>query len=262
MKTKQSCDSSVPTTAPAAATETAWVGEIKAALRNAQLIRDFFAMPDENVYRKRADGICVVLEAMLAKDSGSETPRPMEQQRDTERLDWLESDDRLLTLFTKMQNDKSKASIWHDQKCLATGDTPRAAIDTAMSLGSGVHAEQTRADSLQPKTNPSPAPATATEGLASRFSKDQSELAQKIANDIHEDIDCGESRKQLRMAVDYWSCVATDEANRKSSEESQAVISALEKLSPQPSATDEQIAREAAINLHRSLRPGRCYQSK
>ena len=38
-----------------------------------------------------------------------------------------------------------------------------------------------------------------------KFTKAQEELALKISNDISEDIDCGETKKQLRMAVKYWA---------------------------------------------------------
>lgn len=45
-------------------------------------------------------------------------------------------------------------------------------------------------------------------GLVERFTKKQAELAAKISNDIAEDIDCNETRAQLRMAVAYWADVA------------------------------------------------------
>lgn len=40
-------------------------------------------------------------------------------------------------------------------------------------------------------------------------------LAEKISNDVAEDIDCGESREKLRMAVYYWSSVAAKEASER-----------------------------------------------
>ena len=44
--------------------------------------------------------------------------------------------------------------------------------------------------------------------MVERFSQKQQELAAKISNDIAEDIDGGETRKQLRMAVAYWADMA------------------------------------------------------
>ncbi len=66
--------------------------------------------------------------------------------------------------------------------------------------------------------------------LQNRFSKKQSELAAKIANDIHEGINCGESQSTLRMVVDYWSCVATDLQNDLSIQRSGKTIRLLEKV--------------------------------
>lgn len=57
-------------------------------------------------------------------------------------------------------------------------------------------------------------------GLVSRFTDKQAELAMKISNDIAEDIDCGESRKTLRMALSYWADVACVEAQRRAAAES------------------------------------------
>lgn len=39
--------------------------------------------------------------------------------------------------------------------------------------------------------------------MATKFTKKQIELADKIINDVAEDIDCGESKKDLRMAISY-----------------------------------------------------------
>jgi hypothetical protein len=56
--------------------------------------------------------------------------------------------------------------------------------------------------------------------LVRRFSDKQAELAAKISNDIAEDIDCGESRKTLRMAVAYFADLACVEGQRRASAES------------------------------------------
>jgi hypothetical protein len=50
--------------------------------------------------------------------------------------------------------------------------------------------------------------------LVKRFEKNV-ELARKIANDIAEDIDCGESRNTLRMAVSYFADLANAEAIKR-----------------------------------------------
>ena len=51
--------------------------------------------------------------------------------------------------------------------------------------------------------------------LPGRFSPKQAALAEKIANDINEDVDCQESNRDLRMAISYWADVATVEAQRR-----------------------------------------------
>lgn len=56
--------------------------------------------------------------------------------------------------------------------------------------------------------------------LVRRFTAKQAELAAKISNDIAEDIDCGESRRTLRMAVAYFADVACVEAQRRAAAES------------------------------------------
>jgi hypothetical protein len=56
--------------------------------------------------------------------------------------------------------------------------------------------------------------------MVRRFSDKQAELAAKISNDIAEDMDCGESRKTLRMAVSYFADVACLESQRRASAES------------------------------------------
>lgn len=56
--------------------------------------------------------------------------------------------------------------------------------------------------------------------MVGRFSDKQAELAEKISNDIAEDIDCGESRRTLRMAVAYFADAACLEAQRRASAES------------------------------------------
>lgn len=60
--------------------------------------------------------------------------------------------------------------------------------------------------------------------LVRRFTDKQAELAAKISNDIAEDIDCGESRKSLRMAVAYFADVACVEAERRAAAESKLEI--------------------------------------
>lgn len=60
--------------------------------------------------------------------------------------------------------------------------------------------------------------------LVRRFSDKQAELAAKISNDIAENIDCGESRKTLRMAVAYFADVACVEAQRRAAAESNLEI--------------------------------------
>jgi hypothetical protein len=63
-----------------------------------------------------------------------------------------------------------------------------------------------------------------TQGLVTRFSSKQAELAAKISNDIAEDIDCRESRKKLRMSIAYWADVACVEAQRRADAESRLRI--------------------------------------
>jgi hypothetical protein len=60
--------------------------------------------------------------------------------------------------------------------------------------------------------------------LVRRFTDKQAELAAKISNDIAEDIDCGESRKSLRMAVAYFAAVASVEAQGRAAAESKLAI--------------------------------------
>lgn len=57
-----------------------------------------------------------------------------------------------------------------------------------------------------------------------RFTDKQAELAAKISNDIAEDIDCGESRETLRMAVSYFADVACVESQRRAAAESTVAI--------------------------------------
>ena len=60
--------------------------------------------------------------------------------------------------------------------------------------------------------------------LVRRFTVKQAEIAAKISNDIAEDIDCGESRKSLRMAVAYFADVACVESQRRAAAESKLEI--------------------------------------
>ncbi len=60
--------------------------------------------------------------------------------------------------------------------------------------------------------------------MVERFSFKQAELAAKISNDIAEDIDGGESREELKMAVAYWADVACAEAQRRAEAESTVKI--------------------------------------
>ena len=60
--------------------------------------------------------------------------------------------------------------------------------------------------------------------LVRRFTDKQAELAAKISNDIAEDIDCGESRKTLRMVVAYFADVACVESQRRADAESKLAI--------------------------------------
>jgi hypothetical protein len=57
-----------------------------------------------------------------------------------------------------------------------------------------------------------------------RFSDKKAELAAKISNDIAEDIDCGEPRTTLRMAVAYFADVACVESQRRAEAESTVAI--------------------------------------
>ena len=54
---------------------------------------------------------------------------------------------------------------------------------------------------------------------AKRISRKGRDLAEKIANDVSEGIDAGESREVLRLAVRYWSDAASREAVRCASAE-------------------------------------------
>lgn len=57
-------------------------------------------------------------------------------------------------------------------------------------------------------------------GLVKRFNKKEAALAAKISNDIAEGIDCGETSKQLRMAVAYFADVASVQCQRAAAAES------------------------------------------
>lgn len=57
-----------------------------------------------------------------------------------------------------------------------------------------------------------------------KFTEKQAELAAKISNDIAEGIDCGESRKTLRMAIAYFADVACEEARRRAAAESKVEL--------------------------------------
>lgn len=52
-------------------------------------------------------------------------------------------------------------------------------------------------------------------GVGMRFTKKQADRAAEIANDINEDIDNGEHREELRVAVAYWASVAVEEGVRR-----------------------------------------------
>ncbi len=69
-------------------------------------------------------------------------------------------------------------------------------------------------------------------GLVKRFSKKEAELAMKISNDIAEDIDNGESRKQLRMAVAYYHDLFVTEAENRSADLSKFLLSELDRFFP------------------------------
>jgi hypothetical protein len=57
-------------------------------------------------------------------------------------------------------------------------------------------------------------------GLVKRFTPEQAERAAQISNDIAEDIDNGETRKELRMAVAYWHDRMCVEAQARATAES------------------------------------------
>jgi len=92
---------------------------------------------------------------------------------------------------------------------------------------------QTATDAGETKTNVSPAPATATEEKKGQWTWRMKADGQHASLRISPD---------HSVMVDGYVAPIICEAHNST-------------LSPQPSATDEQIAREAAINLHRSLRP-------
>lgn len=71
---------------------------------------------------------------------------------------------------------------------------------------------------------PSPVFPRAQDEKVRRFTDKQAELAAKISNDIAEDIDCGESRKTLRMVVAYFADVACVESQRRADAESKLAI--------------------------------------
>lgn len=53
---------------------------------------------------------------------------------------------------------------------------------------------------------------------------DMADLAAKISNDIAEGIDCGETRKVLRDAIDFWATVADAECRARARAESKLAI--------------------------------------
>jgi hypothetical protein len=57
-----------------------------------------------------------------------------------------------------------------------------------------------------------------------RFFATDKELAETVANDIAEDIDCGETREQLRVAIQFWAAEAAREAQERAALESQITI--------------------------------------
>ncbi len=57
--------------------------------------------------------------------------------------------------------------------------------------------------------------------LVRRFTKKQTEFAAKVSNDISEDINCNESKEELRMVIAYWSDVAVVESNMRARMETQ-----------------------------------------
>jgi len=69
--------------------------------------------------------------------------------------------------------------------------------------------------------------------LQDRFTKEQAELAAKISNDIAEDIDNHESKKDLRMAVDYWASVACDNCMALRMNQDEKIITELKELNKQ-----------------------------
>ena len=64
--------------------------------------------------------------------------------------------------------------------------------------------------------------------MVERFSQEQQELAAKISNDIAENIDGGETRKQLRMAVAYWADMANVWAQQASNDRHKLMASQID----------------------------------
>lgn len=101
-----------------------------------------------------------------------------------------------------------------------------------------------------PKLKPKRDGRVRSSNLVRRFSEKQAELAAKISNDIAEDIDCGESRRTLRIAVAYFADVACVESQRRAEAESTLKIFKSEKAPMDvvlPTNNNEQPESGAAV---------------
>ena len=87
------------------------------------------------------------------------------------------------------------------------------------------------------------------------FNKKQADLAAKISNDISEGIDCGESRKALRMAVDYWADQYSKEVNRRVVVEDELLTLKLKIALLTTQSTGEDIQDKALKTIAAEIEP-------
>lgn len=67
-------------------------------------------------------------------------------------------------------------------------------------------------------------PAVRSSRMVGRYFATDQELAETLANDIAEEIDCGENRIQLRMAIQYWANECAKQSAARAALESQVAI--------------------------------------
>lgn len=83
--------------------------------------------------------------------------------------------------------------------------------------------------------------------ISGRPTRKQIAFAKKVMNDIHEGIDCGETRAQLREVIDTWGWLYDDLDNTKHHKSHAELLLRLEQvLDPKSAKTKQHAIRRKA----------------